>query len=184
MNTRSLIPTISSNGVEVYLSCTSSGVSATHQFRWRCIVLSFTDFRAHLNNSGYGVTEAVESEIQLHDNGWTTKSLASLFEDDFEPCSVTRLEKCKLCHRPSKPLVLWWDYRWQQRVRRIKYGIDLKARMSKKEKRCMQSWKRALEQHRAGICWLCYKKNYKLALEMSEKEIWNIYSCTQTPSRW
>ncbi|KAG4429750.1 hypothetical protein IFR05_014764 [Cadophora sp. M221] len=134
--------------------------------------VGFTKLRSLLKSSKYDVADLVRHEVELHGQGWTTKSLLTLFESDFVPFEDLGNVDCKSCSFKFIGLTQLWEYPWQQMVRRIKRGIKLDSPLSKEERRCQKSWQRALKAFKSGTCFACYSKKDKLALIMSEKDNW------------
>jgi hypothetical protein len=109
--------------------------------------LSFSRFRDILKLANFDIEGLVRKEVEIHNTGWTEKSLLSLFmsSGSVVPVYMFTCRRCKEQFRSYSRMSLYkvgetWvhvrkEVSWERRLRRLKRGIDPEAPLNEMETR-------------------------------------------------
>jgi len=129
--------------------------------------------------------DLIPPDVEIQDQGWTGQSLGVLFTYPTIPFSECNpswedflCEKCNYRSGFGQSIRVSNDVPWQQKVQRIKDGLDPDGPLTEKERQEQEEWNGYVEAENEGVCEWCHKKSLE---EKTQQEAYglglNYFTC-------
>ena len=111
-----------------------------------------------------GKKDLTPPDVEIQDQSWTGQKLGVLFTYPAIPISECKpswesftCEKCNYMFDSSQSIRVRNDVPWQQKVQRIKDGLDPDGPLTEKERQKQEEWNGYVVAENEGVCSLCYR---------------------------